>query len=144
MAKQFDHSPHRPRLVRVLFELRDYLRVPLQEGLERGYALHIGAYDRIFDRTGLEWYRVESDVGMMGGLGAHEYMAPCAAGENEVALSDAGYAANVDVASAEPAPVAGLPEPLAEPEPVDTPGKTTIEVPCCSLSVPSLSIVFKS
>ena len=36
---------------------------------------------------GLEWYRVESDVGMMGGLGAHEYMAPCAAGENEVALA---------------------------------------------------------
>ena len=30
--------------------------------------------------AGLEWYRVESDVGMMGGIGAHEYMAPCAAG----------------------------------------------------------------
>ena len=36
---------------------------------------------------GLEWYSVESDVGMMGGSGAHEYMAPCAAGENEVALA---------------------------------------------------------
>ena len=56
------------------------------------------AYDRIFDRCGLRWYRVESDVGMMGGSGAHEYMAPCAAGENEVALAP-GYAANVEVAS---------------------------------------------
>ena len=28
-----------------------------------------GAYDRIFDRCGLDWYRVESDVGMMGGTG---------------------------------------------------------------------------
>ena len=46
-----------------------------EEGLDRAYALHIEAYDRIFDRCGLEWYRVESDVGM-GGLGAHEYMAP--------------------------------------------------------------------
>ena len=46
------------------------------EGLERSYQLHVGAYDRIFDRCGLEWYRVESDVGMMGGLGADEYMAP--------------------------------------------------------------------
>ena len=59
---------------------------------------HRGAYDRIFDRCGLEWYRVESDVGMMGGIGAHEYMAPCAAGENDVALAP-GYAANVEVAT---------------------------------------------
>ena len=42
---------------------------------------------RILDRCGLRWYEVESDVGMMGGTGAHEYMAPCAAGENEVALA---------------------------------------------------------
>ena len=46
------------------------------EGLERSYELHIEAYDRIFDRCGLEWHRVASDVGMMGGSGAHEYMAP--------------------------------------------------------------------
>ncbi len=32
------------------------------EGLQRSYDRHIGAYDRIFDRTGLRWYRVESDV----------------------------------------------------------------------------------
>ena len=51
-----------------------------EEGLAAGYEKHVGAYDRIFERTGLEWYRVESDVGMMGGSGAHEYMAPCAAG----------------------------------------------------------------
>ena len=60
-----------------------------REGLDAPYELHVEAYDRIFDRCGLEWYRVESDVGMMGGIGAHEYMAPCAAGENDVALSDA-------------------------------------------------------
>ena len=84
-------------------------------GLDESYALHIKAYDAIFDRSGLEWYRVEADVGMMGGSGAHEYMAPCAAGENEVALSDAGYAANVEVASGEPQPVDGLPEPLDGP-----------------------------
>ena len=75
-----------------------------RDGLDHSYDLYAGAYDRIFDRAGLEWYRVESDVGMMGGFGAHEYMAPCAAGENDVALSDAGYAANVEVASATPRP----------------------------------------
>ena len=65
----------------------------------RATSKHREAYDRIFDRVGLEWYRVESDVGMMGGIGAHEYMAPCPAGENDVALAP-GYAANVEVASA--------------------------------------------
>ena len=75
-----------------------------EEGLARSYELQSEAYERIFDRCGLRWYRVESDVGMMGGSGAHEYMAPCPAGENEVALAP-GYAANVEVASAEPQPV---------------------------------------
>jgi prolyl-tRNA synthetase len=72
-----------------------------QAGLEESYALHVGAYDRIMGRTGLRFYRVEGDVGMMGGLGAHEYMAPCAAGEDEVVLGD-GYAANVEVALSSP------------------------------------------
>jgi prolyl-tRNA synthetase len=96
-----------------------------EEGLDRSYQLHIEAYDRIFDRCGLRWYRVEADVGMMGGSGAHEYLAPCEAGENEVALAP-GYAANVEVASAEPQPVE-LPPALDEPREVPTPGLTTVE-----------------
>jgi prolyl-tRNA synthetase len=72
-----------------------------QSGLEQRYELHVGAYDRIMRRTGLRFYRVESDVGMMGGLGAHEYMAPCPAGEDQVVLGE-GYAANVEVARESP------------------------------------------
>ena len=75
----------------------------------------------MFDRCGLEWYRVEADVGMMGGLGAHEYMAPCAAGENEVALAP-GYAANVEVASAEAAAGRSCRRRSTRPELVHTPG----------------------
>jgi prolyl-tRNA synthetase len=67
-----------------------------EAGLERSYELQSGAYAKILDRCGLRWYRVESDVGMMGGSGAHEYMAPCAAGEDAVALAP-GFAANVEV-----------------------------------------------
>src|SRR5215203_3528962 len=93
-------------------------------GLDEHYEHFRGAYDRIFDRAGLEWYRVESDVGMMGGVGAHEYMAPCPAGENDVALAP-GYAANVEVASADARPVTTLDE-IHEPELVDTPGMTTV------------------
>jgi prolyl-tRNA synthetase len=104
------------------------------EGLERSYELHIHAYDRIFDRCGLRWYRVEADVGMMGGSGAHEYLAPCAAGENEVAVAP-GYAANVEVASAEPQPVE-LPPALDEPREVPTPGLTTVDAVSNALGVP--------
>jgi prolyl-tRNA synthetase len=111
------------------------------EGLDRSYELHAGAYDRIFDRCGLEWYRVEADVGMMGGLGADEYMAPCAAGENEVALSGAGYAANVEVASAEPRAVEGLPEALDAPAPVETPGAETIVAVSELLGVPAGALI---
>jgi prolyl-tRNA synthetase len=105
-----------------------------EAGLAERYEKHIVAYDRIFDRCGLEWYRVESDVGMMGGLGAHEYMAPCAAGENEVALAP-GYAANVEIASAEPrwVEVAG---PAAAPEELSTPGLTTVAEVASALEVP--------
>jgi prolyl-tRNA synthetase len=95
-----------------------------QEGLEHSYARHIEAYDRIFERAGLRWYRVAGDVGVMGGTGAHEYMAPCAAGENEVALAP-GYAANVEVATAQAKPVE-LPAALGAPAALDTPGATTI------------------
>jgi prolyl-tRNA synthetase len=105
-----------------------------EEGLARNYELQAEAYGRIFDRCGLRWYRVESDVGMMGGSGADEYMAPCPAGENEVALAP-GYAANVEVASAEPQPVE-LPAPLGAPEEVDTPGLTKVEEVAGHLGLP--------
>jgi prolyl-tRNA synthetase len=106
-----------------------------RDGLEASYDKFVTAYDRIFDRTGLEWYRVESDVGMMGGFGAHEYMAPCPAGENEVALAP-GYAANVEVASAEAKGVE-LPAPRSAPESVQTPGMTTIDAVAGHLGLPA-------
>src|SRR4051812_258522 len=109
------------------------------EGLEAGYEKHRQAYDRIFDRCGLEWYRVDSDVGMMGGTGAHEYMAPCPAGENDVALAP-GYAANVEIASAQAQPVA-LPDGLGAPEEVSTPGLTTVAQIAGQLGVPAGALI---
>lgn len=105
-----------------------------EAGLEVSYAKHIEAYDRIFSRCGLEWYRVDSDVGMMGGSGAHEYMAPCAAGENEVALAP-GYAANVEVASATAQPV-DLEPAGAAPIEVPTPDARTIDEVAGLLGLP--------
>ena len=105
------------------------------EGLEASYQKHVVAYDRIMDRCGLEWYRVEADVGMMGGSGAHEYMAPCPAGENEVVLAGA-YASNLEVASAA-AQAVPLEPGLAEPQIVATPGMTTIDAVAGALSLPA-------
>ena len=106
-----------------------------REGLDASYDKFVGAYDRVFDRAGLEWYRVESDVGMMGGFGAHEYMAPCPAGENDVALAP-GYAANLEVATAEAQDVA-LPAGKDAPESVPTPGMTTIDAVARHLGLPA-------
>jgi prolyl-tRNA synthetase len=110
-----------------------------EEGLARSYELQAGAYERILDRCGLRWYKVESDVGMMGGSGADEFMAPCPAGENEVALAP-GYAANVEVAAAE-AQAVELPAPLPAPEPVETPGLTTIEQVGGALGLPAGAMI---
>jgi len=106
-----------------------------EEGLARSYELQSGAYERILDRCGVRWYRVEADVGMMGGSGAHEYMAPCPAGENEVALAP-GYAANVEVASATAQPV-DLPPALDAPEEVSTPGLAKVEEVSAHLDLPA-------
>ena len=105
------------------------------EGLERAYEAQASAYGRILDRSGLRWYRCESDVGMMGGLGADEFMAPCPAGEDEVAIAP-GYAANLEIAVADPAPVE-LPAGLPAPERVDTPGDKTIDKVAARLGVPA-------
>ncbi len=110
-----------------------------EEGLARSYELQAGAYERILDRCGLRWYRVESDVGMMGGSGADEFMAPCPAGEDEVALAP-GYAANVEVASATAQPVE-LPPALAAPERVATPGLTTVEEVSGALGLPAGALI---
>jgi prolyl-tRNA synthetase len=106
-----------------------------EEGLAVAYDKHVVAYDRMCERCGFEWYRVEADVGMMGGIGAHEYMAPCAAGENEVVLAP-GYAANIEVATAEAQAVA-LPAPLSAPEEVATPGMTTIDAVAKHMELPA-------
>jgi prolyl-tRNA synthetase len=82
------------------FLMKDSYSFDMDEaGLEVSYEKHIGAYDRIFGRCGVDFLRVESDSGFMGGAQAHEYMARSAAGEDRVAVCGAcGYGANVELA----------------------------------------------
>ena len=96
-------------------------------GLEESYAKHRDVYIRIFERCGLEAWPVEADVGMMGGYGGEEFVAPSPNGEAElVRCSNCDYAANVEVGRSTPrAPE--FPPRLDAPEEVETPGATTIE-----------------
>jgi prolyl-tRNA synthetase len=110
-----------------------------QDGLNASYQLHREAYARIFDRCGLTWYECESDVGMMGGTGAHEYMAPCSAGENDVALGPDGWAANVEIASADARPAQPLRADLDGE--LHTPGMTTIEAVATALGVDEANLL---
>ena len=94
-------------------------------GLDVSYEAQHGAYVRIFERLGLETVVVSSDVGIMGGSQAHEFMVLNPAGEDVLVLCEScGYAANRQVAimpKPEPADEAALPL-----EEVATPGTTTI------------------
>ena len=98
------------------------------EGLDASYRAHIPVYQRIYDRCGLETWMVESDVGMMGGTGAHEFMAPSPAGEDTVALCSTLRLRRRTSRwrGAIPRPPE-FPPPLDAPEEIETPGVTTIE-----------------
>ncbi|HXJ79864.1 MAG TPA: proline--tRNA ligase [Candidatus Methylomirabilis sp.] len=107
--------------------------------LEISYNAHKEAYRRIFDRCGVRYIVVESDPGMMGGSGSHEFMAASAAGEDEVALCDGcGYAANVELARGQPT----TPDPRDwRREEIATPGAKTIADVSASLGIdPALTI----
>src|SRR5215207_2938491 len=104
-------------------------------GLDASYRAQHAAYVRIFDRLGLETVAVSSDVGIMGGSQAHEFMVLNPAGDDVLVLCEAcGYAANRQVARIprdEPAAEEALPL-----EEVETPGTTTIATLAAFLSVP--------
>src|SRR5829696_6148638 len=94
-------------------------------GLDASYQLQNDAYVRTFERLGLKTVAVDSDVGIMGGTEAREFMVLNPAGEDVLVLCEAcGYAANRQVARIEhPASAAEEPGALEE---VATPGTTTI------------------
>jgi prolyl-tRNA synthetase len=125
-TKERDEARPRSGVLRTReFVMKDsYTLDPDVAALDRSYALHEAAYRKIFERCGLTFYVALSDTGMMGGLGAHEFQAPCAAGEDEIALCRAcGYAANVEIARGVPT---AAPFPPATREEVATPGVRTI------------------
>ncbi|WP_375384871.1 proline--tRNA ligase [uncultured Microbacterium sp.] len=96
------------------------------EGLNASYLRQRDAYERIFQRLGLEYVIVQADAGAMGGSRSEEFLHPTPIGEDTFVRSDGGYAANVE-AFTTVAPDAigfdGLPEPVI----FDSPNTPTIQ-----------------
>jgi len=132
-----------------------------EEALQESYRLHIGAYDRIYARCGLDCMMVEGDSGMMGGAISHEYMAYADAGEDEIVFCrECGYASNVETGVAGPDPeppaseldplgaadapfarAAGAPVDLLAEAELDTPDCKTIEQVATYLGLPARAFI---
>jgi prolyl-tRNA synthetase len=98
-----------------------------EEGLDHSFQLHAKAYNRIFERCGLEFFQVEAEVGMMGGSASDDFLAPAATGENVLVTCERGdYAADLEIARGIPRKPE-YPETLDEPTEVETPGLESIE-----------------
>jgi prolyl-tRNA synthetase len=97
-------------------------------GLDVSYNKHDAAYRRIFTRCGLQFVAVDADSGAMGGSASQEFMVYTDAGEDLIASSTSGYAANLEKATSRLAPVEDLaPTGDGLPELVHTPGQRTID-----------------
>ncbi|WP_193598622.1 proline--tRNA ligase [Microbacterium sp. YJN-G] len=96
------------------------------EGLDASYQAQRDAYERIFQRLGLEYAIVQADAGAMGGSRSEEFLHPTPVGEDTFVRSEGGYAANVEAyttTAPEPAGWDGVPQATI----FDSPDTPTIE-----------------
>ncbi|HET9853313.1 MAG TPA: proline--tRNA ligase [Candidatus Limnocylindrales bacterium] len=132
-----DEPRARGGLIRVReFVMKDSYSCDLDNaGLDVSYEKHRVAYDRIFERLGLDAIMVRSDVGIMGGSGAHEFMVLNDFGEDTLVLCDNGdFADNQQIAEVgKPSPE---PEDVLPMEDVETPDATTIDALAAFLDIP--------
>ena len=128
-TKERDEPRPRGGLLRVReFIMKDSYSFDRDEaGLDRSFDAHKGAYERIWERCGLEAHYVVAESGIMGGRESSGFMAPAESGENTLVRCENGdYFADYDAARGIPrAPT--FPEPLERPEEVETPGVGTID-----------------
>jgi prolyl-tRNA synthetase len=74
------------------------------EGLALSYQAQRDAYERIFQRLGVEYVIVKADAGAMGGSKSEEFLNPSPIGEDTFVRSAGGFAANVEAVSFTPSP----------------------------------------
>ncbi|MGW5335599.1 proline--tRNA ligase [Streptomyces bauhiniae] len=106
------------------------------EGLASSYALHRAAYQRIYERLGLDYRICAATAGAMGGSRSEEFLAPAEAGEDTFAdCPNCDFAANTEAVYYDLVAVDGSAVPALEEIP--TPDTPTIETLAASLGVPA-------
>jgi prolyl-tRNA synthetase len=106
-----------------------------QESSEASFWKNHEAYQRIFERCGLEAHAVRAESGVMGGELSIDFLAPSGSGENTLVRCERGdYAADAEIARGVPrAPE--FPAPLGGPEEIETPGVTTCDALATFLAI---------
>lgn len=97
------------------------------EGLNEAYMAHRAAYQRIFERLGLEIVIVTAQSGAMGGSRSEEFLHPTPIGEDTFVRSAGGYAANVEAVTTVVPEEIEITEDTPAALVVDTPDSATIE-----------------
>ena len=116
------------------------------DSLGQTYHDMFNAYVRIFKRCGVTAIPVEAESGPIGGDASHEFICPCAAGEDVIARSEDGsYAANLERADRQiPAdvsfPIASA-DVAAQLQRIHTPGAASMEQVCAFLHVASQQMI---
>jgi prolyl-tRNA synthetase len=104
------------------------------EGLARSYALHREAYQKVFERLGLDYRICAATAGAMGGSKSEEFLAPAEAGEDTFAdCPNCDFAANTEAITYELKPVDAVG--AAALEEIPTPDTPTIETLAAHLGV---------
>ncbi len=99
-----------------------------QDGALESYRGMRAAYDRIFQRIGVDYRVVAADSGAMGGSTSAEFQILAETGEDAIVVCpQCAYAANVEAAVAQRAVVAADAATTERETDVATPGKKTIE-----------------
>ena len=127
-TKYRDEARPRAGLIRGReFVMKDAYSFDLDDdGLAASYQRQRDAYERIFQRLGLEYVIVVATSGAMGGSRSEEFLTPTPIGEDTFVRSPGGYAANVEaVTTVPPAAISWEDAPAAHIE--ETPGAPTIE-----------------
>jgi prolyl-tRNA synthetase len=92
------------------------------------------AYQRVFDRCGIQTYAGQAGVGYIGGERSYEFLMPTEAADHAIILCDrCGYCASKEVAVGGKHYLSEEPKPLHR---LDTPGCSSIEELCGLLQLP--------
>lgn len=133
-----DEQRPRAGLLRVReFVMKDAYSIDKDwDGLDKQYWAQHGAYEKSFERMGLDAISVESDTGNMGGDVAHEFQVLTEVGEDRIIFcTKCDYRSNMEKATRRVPVAAAAPANVPAFRQISTPDVTSIEALTASLKI---------